>query len=86
VAVIDTGITDQHRTDGVLADIQRTPPNIDPLTSFPIGGPDNYLDFDAGHGTFVAGIVDQVAPHAEISVYRAIDSDGIGTRSPWPAR
>jgi hypothetical protein len=79
VAVIDTGITDQHRTDGVLADIQRTPPNIDPLTSFPIGGPDNYLDFDAGHGTFVAGIVDQVAPHAEISVYRAIDSDGIGS-------
>ena len=80
VAIIDTGITDQRRTDGLLADIVRSPQNIDRLTSFPAGpGPHQYLDFDAGHGTFVAGIVDQVAPDAEISVYKAIDSDGIGS-------
>ena len=78
VAIIDTGITDQQRTDGLLAGIQRTPQNIDRLTSFAVGEGDAFLDFDAGHGTFVAGIIDQVAPHAGISVYRAIDSDGIG--------
>ena len=79
VAVIDTGITGQQRTDGLLAGIERTPQNIDRLTSFAVGEGDSFLDFDAGHGTFVAGIIDQVAPHAEISVYRAIDSDGIGS-------
>jgi hypothetical protein len=81
VAIIDTGIADQEprRSDGLLAGIPRSPQNIDPLTSFSGGGPDPYLDFDAGHGTFVAGIVNQVAPAAEISVYKAIDSDGIGS-------
>jgi len=80
VAIIDTGITGQHRADGLLAGIPRNPQNIDRLTSFTPGpGPHPYLDFDAGHGTFVAGIVDQVAPDAAISVYKAIDSDGIGS-------
>jgi Subtilase family len=83
VAIIDTGIAGQDppRDDGLLAGITRTPQNIDRLTSFPPGAPDGYLDFDAGHGTFVAGIVNQVAPAAEISVYKAIDSDGIGSEA-----
>jgi hypothetical protein len=81
VAIIDTGIANQEvaRADRLLTEIPRTPQNIDPLTSFPIGGPHQYLDFDAGHGTFVAGLVKQVDPDAAISVYRAIDSDGIGS-------
>ena len=53
------------------------------MHEFPLGEPravrDEYLDFDAGHGTFVAGIVLQIAPDAEIKVYRAVDSDGIGS-------
>jgi len=81
VAIIDTGIANQAvgRADSLLSGVPRTPHNIDPLTSFPIGGPHQYLDFDAGHGTFVAGIVNQVAPHAPIRMYRALDSDGIGS-------
>ena len=81
VAVIDTGIADQavDRADGLLGGVPRTPRNIDPLNSFPIGGPHQYLDFDAGHGTFVAGLVNQVDPYAPISMYRAVDSDGIGS-------
>jgi subtilisin family serine protease len=81
MAIIDTGIADQAvvRADGLLTGIPRTPQNIDPLTSFPLGGPHQFLDFDAGHGTFVAGIVNQVDPDATISMYRAIDSDGIGS-------
>jgi len=75
VAVIDTGI-DRARLPMVAGD-----PDL--LHEFPLGQPaqvrDEYLDFDAGHGTFVAGIVRQLAPDAEITVYRAIDSDGIGS-------
>ncbi len=76
VAIIDTGIAAERRTDGWLRDIPRDG-NIDPLDSLPLPAGDGDLDFDAGHGTFVAGIIQQIAPDAEIKVYRAMDSDGI---------
>jgi subtilase family protein len=81
VAIIDTGIANQavDRADGLLGGVPRSPDNIDPLTSFPIGGPHQYLDFSAGHGTFVAGIVNRVAPYAPIRMYRVIDSDGMAS-------
>jgi len=86
VAIIDTGITSQTRSDGWLASVERTPDhpsvhggatNVDPLDALP--RPDQYLDYAAGHGTFVAGVVQQVAPGATIRMYRALQSDGIGT-------
>jgi len=86
VAVIDTGIAGQPRTDGWLESIPRTherpgvhggETNVDPLDALPAS--DGYLDFAAGHGTFVAGVIQQVAPSAEIAMYRALPSDGIGT-------
>jgi len=76
VAIIDTGRADQIRTDGWLQGVSG---DIDPLDRFPLPSGDGYLDLAAGHGTFVAGIVRQVAPRARVTVYRAIDSDGIGT-------
>lgn len=76
VAVIDTGITDQTRSDGWLAPVTRAD-NIDLLDDLP--GQDGFLDFGAGHGTFAAGVVAQVAPSADLRVYKAIDSDGIGS-------
>jgi len=76
VAIIDTGRSDQVRTDGWL---QGTSGDVDPLDQFPPPGGDGYLDLAAGHGTFVAGIVRQVAPRARVAVYRALDSDGIGS-------
>ena len=89
VAIIDTGIAGEQRADGWLTSIDRIPPgndrpnidrsNIDPLNFFPAGRADQFLDFAAGHGTFAAGVVQQVAPAAEITVYRALDSDGVGT-------
>ena len=36
------------------------------------------FDYCAGHGTFVAGVVRQVAPTADLLVRRAIGQDGIG--------
>lgn len=76
VAIIDTGLADQRRTDGWLRQVQG---DKDPLDTFPPPDGDHYLDADAGHGTFVAGIVQQVAPGAQIRTYRAVDSDGIAT-------
>jgi Subtilase family len=86
VAVIDTGINNDSRTDGWLAGIPETAANIDPLDVFPVtvqNGQviqgDGLLDPSAGHGTFVTGVVQQVAPAATIRVYRAVDTDGMGT-------
>ncbi len=80
VAVIDTGIAEEKRTDGWIShdDIQRRGDNIDELDLFPEGG-DGKLDFASGHGTFVTAVIQQVWPHADIHVYRAIDSDGVGS-------
>jgi hypothetical protein len=79
VAIIDTGIAKQERSDGWLDEVERQDGdhgNVDPLDALP--EPNGYLDLGAGHGTFTAGIVRQVAPGADIAVYRALDSDGIG--------
>ena len=77
VAMIDTGIAAEIRSDHWLAGVRRGS-NVDPLDAFPKGG-NGFLDFGAGHGTFASGIVQQVAPEAELRVYRALDSDGIGS-------
>jgi hypothetical protein len=80
VAVIDTGITKQKRSDGWLAGLVRQDgddDNVDPLDALPKRN--GYLDLGAGHGTFAAGIVQQVAPGAELAVYKALDTDGIGS-------
>jgi Subtilase family len=78
VAVIDTGInvteTDWHTS--WLRGIEIEPTNTDPLRA--VRG-DNFLDSGAGHGTFVAGIIRQIAPNARVEVLRALDSDGLGS-------
>ncbi|RJK98229.1 S8 family serine peptidase [Vallicoccus soli] len=76
VAVVDTGITPERRADGWLDAVPREG-EVDPLDDLP--EPNGLLDLAAGHGTFVAGVVAQVAPGAELRAYRAVDSDGIGS-------
>ena len=39
---------------------------------------DGFLDTEAGHGTFVTGLVLQVAPSARVHVVKVLDSEGIG--------
>jgi hypothetical protein len=75
VAVIDTGIAGEVRRDGWLDGVARAD-NVDPLDVLP-DGPDGFLDFGAGHGTFSTGVVQQVAPGADIRMHRAVDTDGI---------
>jgi hypothetical protein len=76
VAIIDTGIAAEIRTDRWLDKVPRQG-TTDPLDVFPAPGGDGYLDFSAGHGTFVAGLIQRIAPGADIAMYRAVDSDGI---------
>jgi thermitase len=76
VAVIDTGINREDRTDGWLATIAETTQNEDPLDVLPADG---ILDVSAGHGTFVCGVLQQVAPQSTIVVYRKADTDGMAT-------
>lgn len=75
VAVLDTGISAEQRTDGYLA-MPVDGADIDRLDQFP---PDGLLDAGAGHGAFVTGIIQQVAPTARISVHKVVDSDGVTT-------
>lgn len=77
VAVIDTGITAAPRSDGWLQGLADAD-NIDLLDDLPQPG-DGFLDFGAGHGTFAAGVVAQVSPATGLDVYRAIDTDGVGS-------
>ncbi len=80
VAVVDTGIAEDERPDGWLAGVARHTAgpdrNIDPLDIEP---DDGYLDLCAGHGTFVAGVVAQVAPRARVTVHRALLGGGVGS-------
>jgi thermitase len=83
IAVIDTGIwaDTAKRGDGWLDGIEVTEENTDPLDAFSAQGPgsNGLLDWGAGHGTFVAGVIRQVAPAADVVVYQALDSAGLGT-------
>lgn len=74
VAVIDTGVADHpHLAVEAVADL------VSP------GAPDPHLDCD-GHGTVVAGVVNQIAPEATIlsirqssAHYRQVDGSATGT-------
>lgn len=73
VAVVDTGITE--RSDDWLTGLVQDG-NRDLLHDIP---GDGYLGVGAGHGSFVAGVVQQVAQSADLVVYKVLDSDGIGS-------
>jgi thermitase len=75
VAVIDTGLTDQPRTDGWFTGITRRA--TDQLNQ--VKPEEGRNDFFAGHGTFTAGIVRQLSSTCEIVVYRFTRTDGLGT-------
>ena len=74
VAIIDTGMAPERRTDawdtGVVAE------GTDPLN---VIEPLSRNDWFSGHGTFGAGIVRQIAPDCEVVVYRFTAADGLGT-------
>ena len=78
VGIIDTGFadfsatTESDRLDG----IDRAPFSVDEPDADPVDGK---LDWEAGHGTFIAGQVRHAQPDAEIVVIKGLD--GFGTIS-----
>lgn len=74
IAVLDTGQSDASLSDPwVSGHVTVAHGDIDPLDA----DNDNVLDFEAGHGTFIAGVIGQVAPGAKVLALRALDSDGV---------
>lgn len=74
VVVIDTGVSAEQRADGWLVGLAQAD-NLDLLDVVP---QDDFLDLAAGHGQFVSGVVQQVAPGADLGVLRGLDTDGFG--------
>ena len=66
----DEDLLDVLNADGVVVPHGTVVPNEDG---------DGYIDLAAGHGTFVAGVVTQVAPNATVKVIKALATDGAGT-------
>jgi hypothetical protein len=72
VVIIDTGVYGD-RGDGWLVGLD-TEDNREDLDDLPQNG---LLDLAAGHGSFCAGIVQQIVPDAHIVVVKELDSDGL---------
>jgi Subtilase family len=70
IAVLDTGMFDHEWLKGV----QRAP-NSDDVWDVERDG---YGDAEAGHGTFIAGLILQVAPAASVYAVKVLDSHGVG--------
>lgn len=70
VGVVDTGVWDHPWFDGRV-DFAPDPPEVADADS------DGHLDHEAGHGTFVSGIVLQHAPAARVVARRAASSGGV---------
>jgi hypothetical protein len=78
VIVLDTGLAALPFRPAALAD----PSPIQAASSAdedrPDENDDHLLDPAAGHGTFVAGVVDQVAPGCAITIHRVLSTFGDG--------
>jgi hypothetical protein len=70
IAVLDTGMFDHEW----LRDVQRAPDSADVWDV----EHDGYGDNESGHGTFIAGLIRQVAPAASIYAVKVLDSHGVG--------
>jgi hypothetical protein len=77
VAVLDTGILDPPRT-GQQALLERRVVGIAGGVDRADEDANGQLDWEAGHGTFVAGVVLQWACDATVLDVQVLDSDGIG--------
>lgn len=74
VTLIDNGISAEQRRDGWLTGLAR----LDTLDLLDTVSWDDHLEAVAGHGTFTAGIIQQVAPGTHLDVRRALSIEGFG--------
>jgi hypothetical protein len=70
IAVLDTGMFDHE----FLKNVQRAPKSDDVWDV----DRDGYGDAESGHGTFIAGLILQVAPNVSVYEAKVLDSHGVG--------
>ncbi len=83
IGVLDSGLAGWWHTDDMRPAILRTNrvrgaldlPSV-PMTQDPGDPPDRYLDPVAGHGTFIAGIIEQRIPGCQINVRKVFQPQG----------
>jgi hypothetical protein len=73
IAILDTGYAASHQP-GVLKNIAITPHGGDG----PDEDGDKYLDPAAGHGTFIAGVIEQITPGCQLEVFEVLGTYGDG--------
>jgi hypothetical protein len=96
VAILDTGCGEHEWLDDIVdtsvglkvgdttLDIGYTDAATDPEVGGDYVGPlDGGIDELAGHGTFIAGLVHQACPDADIVAWRAVNSSGPIVESDW---
>jgi serine protease len=96
VGILDTGCGEHEWLDDIVdtsvglkvgdttLDIGYTDPASDPEVGGDYVGPlDGGIDELAGHGTFIAGLVHQACPDADIVAWRAVNSSGPIVESDW---
>ncbi len=83
LAILDTGLAPKQTTLWAKVDASMNAVEPDqPAYDIPQGTDSNgngIVDEAVGHGTMIAGIVDQVAPQVHLVVARVADSDGSAT-------
>src|SRR3954447_4450000 len=77
LAVLDTGVWDRWHTQPALAGVVMAalPADLDVLD---LDG-DRILDTEAGHGTFICGLVERVASGLRVDPRRVLDPTGLGS-------
>ncbi len=83
IAVVDTGIADQPGARDVWTEhpVPRGTDQFDPLFDRRTRSPKPKLAWAAGHGTFIASLIRQVAPGADIRSIKACSPMGFETES-----
>jgi subtilisin family serine protease len=81
VAIIDNGIAREALSQAWLQGIRPSPSDIDPVRKYDAthGVRDDTMEVGAGHGTFVAGVVRQLAPGCFVDPIRALGEETTGT-------
>jgi subtilisin family serine protease len=74
VAVLDTGVTSPPHALFAASLLAMDPADVDVLDEDGNG----VLDTEAGHGTFICGLVDRVAPGVGIEQQKVLDPSGFG--------
>ena len=84
IAVLDTGVPNRNRLGSWHPELEQSIRRSADNVQFPgdedtlYVGKTKKLRHEAGHGTFIAGLVHLVAPELVISPYAVLDPDGMG--------